>query len=82
MEWKKLVYTASHGWKGIVIPKNAPPAVYDENLKILRKVKYTIGSGCYNNAMFECSKCGKQYCTLGALRRYHKKCIIDKKSLE
>ena len=58
----------------MIIQKNAKPAIYDENLNIIRYCSY-CGSGCYHNAMFACSKCGKSYCTLGALKFYHKKCL-------
>lgn len=43
--------------------------VYDENLN--RLSKQAGGSGNYSGLMFKCSKCGKMYCSFGALKHYH-----------
>ena len=61
-----------------MVKQNTHLIIYDENNNILEEFKQrTGGSGCYTNKMFKCSKCYKLYCTLGALRYYHKKHQIN-----
>ena len=62
----------------MIIEKSAKSAIYDENKNIIRFAN--VGSGCYGNAMFACSKCGKTYATLGGLRLFHQMCNQTNKS--
>ena len=49
--------------------------IFDENNKLIESsLNRKHGSGCYSDRVWKCSKCGKIYCTLGALKYYHEKC--------
>ena len=68
-EWKM-----AHGSKSVM---------FDESWNIVKLSNgRSWGSGCYAGIIFACSKCGKTYCTYGALKHYHKKCTTKKGVLQ